>query len=51
MVCWVSTLGAFALLMLSSMPVLQALGSTVALGVTLGFVLSLLARHAEETSS
>lgn len=47
MVCWVSTLGAFALLMLSRMPVLQALGSTVALGVTLGFVLSLLARHAE----
>jgi predicted exporter len=47
MVCWVSTLGAFALLMLSSMPVLQALGSTVSLGVTLGFVLSLLARHAE----
>jgi predicted exporter len=47
MVCWVSTLGAFALLMLSRMPVLQALGSTVTLGVTLGFVLSLLARHAE----
>ncbi len=47
MVCWISTLGAFALLMLSRMPVLQALGSTVALGVTLGFMLSLLARHAE----
>ena len=37
----------FALLMLSRMPVLQALGSTVALGVTLGFVLSLLARRTE----
>lgn len=47
MVCWVSTLGAFALLLLSSMPVLRALGSTVALGVSLGFVLSLLARRAE----
>ena len=47
MVCWVSTLGAFALLMVSSMPVLRALGSTVALGVSLGFVLSLLARRPE----
>ncbi|MEY4932543.1 MAG: hypothetical protein RLZZ403_863 [Pseudomonadota bacterium] len=50
MVCWVSTLGAFALLMLSRMPVLEALGSTVALGVTLGFLLSFLARKAEARS-
>lgn len=50
MVCWVSTLGAFALLMLSRMPVLQALGSTVALGVTLGFLLSFLARQPEAAS-
>ncbi len=45
MVCWVSTIGAFALLMLSQMPVLRAIGSTVSLGITLGFVLALLARH------
>jgi predicted exporter len=44
MVCWVSTAGAFALLMLSVMPVLRAIGSTVVLGVSLGFGLALLAR-------
>lgn len=49
MVCWVSTTGAFALLMASSMPVLNALGSTVTLGVTLGFSLSLLSRSVEES--
>ncbi len=47
MVCWVSTLGAFALLLLSQMPVLRAIGFTVSLGVTLGFVLALLARHTD----
>lgn len=45
MVCWVSTTGAFALLMLSATPVLQAIGGTVALGVTIGFLLALLARR------
>lgn len=43
-VCWLSTAGAFALLMLSAMPVLEAIGTTVTLGVTLGFVLALLGR-------
>lgn len=45
MVCWVSTTGAFALLMLSATPVLQAIGGTVSLGVTIGFLLALLARR------
>lgn len=44
MVCWVSTAGAFALLMLSVMPVLRAIGSTVVLGVSLGFSLAFVAR-------
>jgi predicted exporter len=44
-VCWLSTAGAFALLMLSAMPVLEAIGTTVTLGVTLGFVLALLGRE------
>lgn len=45
-VCWISTAGAFALLMLSTMPVLRAIGTTVTLGVTLGFLLALLGRNA-----
>lgn len=45
-VCWLSTAGAFALLMLSAMPVLRAIGVTVTLGVTLGFLLALLGRRA-----
>lgn len=41
-VCSLATLLVFALLAISSIPVLQAIGSTVALGVVLNFVLALL---------
>jgi len=45
-VCSLMTLLVFSLLALSSIPVLRAIGSTVALGVVCNFVLSLLvARH------
>ena len=45
-VCSLMTLLVFALLALSSIPVLRAIGSTVALGVVSNFVLGLLiARH------
>lgn len=44
MACWLSTTGAFALLLMSQLPVLRAIGSTVALGVTLGFMIALFAR-------
>ncbi|MEN5116416.1 MMPL family transporter [Luteimonas sp. TWI662] len=45
-VCTLMTLLVFSLLGLSSIPVLRAIGSTVALGVVFNFVLSLLvARH------
>jgi predicted exporter len=47
MVCWVSTTGAFALLLISQLPVLRAIGSTVAGGVTVGFFLALLGRRPE----
>ena len=47
-VCSLMTLLVFSLLALSSIPVLRAIGSTVALGVVLNFVLGLLvARHPE----
>lgn len=42
LVCSVMTLVVFALLAVSSIPVLSAIGSTVALGVLLNFVLALL---------
>ncbi len=46
LVCSLMTLFVFSLLALSSIPVLRAIGSTVALGVVCNFVLSLLvARH------
>ncbi len=46
LVCSLMTLLVFSLLALSSIPVLRAIGSTVALGVICNFVLSLLvARH------
>ncbi|NYZ61189.1 MMPL family transporter [Luteimonas sp. SJ-16] len=46
LVCSLMTLLVFSLLALSSIPVLRAIGSTVALGVVCNFVLSLLvARH------
>lgn len=45
MCCWLSTTGAFALLLISQLPVLRAIGSTVPLGVTLGFGIALLTRH------
>ncbi len=45
MACWLSTTGAFALLLISQLPVLRAIGSTVACGVTIGFIIALLARH------
>ena len=49
-VCSLMTLLVFSLLALSSIPVLRAIGSTVALGVVLNFVLGLLvARHPENT--
>ena len=41
-VCSLTTLLVFALLALSSIPVLRAIGSTVALGVVANFVLALL---------
>ncbi len=41
-VCSLTTLLVFALLALSSIPVLRAIGSTVALGVVCNFVLALL---------
>lgn len=41
-VCSVTTLLVFALLAMSSIPVLRAIGTTVALGVALNFVLALL---------
>jgi len=45
-VCSVMTVLVFALLALSSIPVLRAIGSTVALGVVCNFVLALLvSRH------
>ncbi|MEG1678939.1 MAG: hypothetical protein RR326_02485, partial [Stenotrophomonas sp.] len=46
LVCSVMTLLVFSLLGLSSIPVLRAIGSTVALGVVCNFVLALLiSRH------
>lgn len=42
LVCEISTVLAFGLLAFSSIPVLQALGATVALGVTVHFVFALL---------
>jgi predicted exporter len=42
LVCSLMTLLVFSLLALSSIPVLRAIGSTVALGVVFNFVLSLL---------
>ena len=45
-VCSLMTLLVFSLLALSSIPVLRAIGSTVALGVLLNFVLSLLIARA-----
>ena len=42
LVCAASTLMVFALLALSSLPVLRAIGLTVTLGVVLNFVLALL---------
>ena len=51
-VCSLMTLLVFSLLALSSIPVLRAIGSTVALGVVLNFVLGLLvARHPERIRS
>ena len=51
-VCSLTTLLVFALLALSSIPVLRAIGSTVALGVVCNFVLALLiARHPAHRSS
>nr|MDQ3039487.1 hypothetical protein [Pseudomonadota bacterium] len=41
-VCSITTLLVFSLLALSSIPVLRAIGSTVAIGVLANFVLSLL---------
>ena len=41
-VCSITTLVVFALLAASSIPVLRAIGSTVALGVACNFVLALL---------
>jgi len=51
MVCWLSTTGSFALLLVSHLPVLRAIGSTVAGGVTVGFFLALLARHSEDDAA
>lgn len=51
MACWLSTTGSFGLLLISSLPVLRAIGSTVALGVTLGFVIALLARRNTEPAT
>ena len=51
MVCWVSTTGAFGLLTLSSLPVLQAIGYTVAGGVTCGFFLAYFGRHREASAT
>jgi predicted exporter len=45
-VCSLTTLLVFALLALSSIPVLRAIGSTVALGVVANFVLALLIARA-----
>ena len=45
-VCSLMTLLVFSLLALSSIPVLRAIGSTVALGVLLNFALSLLIARA-----
>ena len=41
-VCSITTMLVFSLLALSSIPVLRAIGSTVAIGVLANFVLSLL---------
>lgn len=52
LVCGVSTIGVFAILALSEIPVLRALGSTVALGATLAFVAAwLLAAGRSDTGS
>jgi predicted exporter len=50
-VCSLTTLLVFALLALSSIPVLRAIGSTVALGVFANFVLALLVTRADVTTS
>ena len=50
LVCSLMTLLVFSLLALSSIPVLRAIGSTVALGVLLNFVLSLLIARAPAAS-
>jgi len=50
-VCSLMTLLVFSLLALSSIPVLRAIGSTVALGVLFNFVLSLLVARAPAASS
>lgn len=50
MACWLSTAGSFALLLISQLPVLRAIGATVATGVTLGFCIALLARQNLEHS-
>lgn len=52
LVCSAMTLLVFSLLALSSIPVLRAIGSTVALGVVFNFVLGLLiARHPERPAA
>ena len=51
-VCSLMTLLVFSLLALSTIPVLRAIGSTVALGVLCNFVLALLvARHPSPDAS
>jgi predicted exporter len=49
LVCSISTLMVFALLAISSLPVLRAIGVTVSLGVILNFVLALLLTRPEAT--
>ena len=49
-VCMVSTLAVFGLLALSDIPVLAAIGSTVAMGVALGYILSFVMNSASERS-
>ncbi len=50
-VCSITTLLVFSLLALSSIPVLRAIGSTVAIGVVANFVLALLIVRGADTSA
>jgi predicted exporter len=50
LVCSLSTLMVFALLAISSLPVLRAIGTTVAAGVVSNFVLALMLTRPQQTN-